>query len=64
MARYWKKMPALVGCDFHDMAYNEILGDVDDTRRFVHKFQQPDAKVLKEHCDLRTTSNTKIFASQ
>jgi len=55
-------MPALVKCDFDSLAYNDVVASVNDTRRFVHKYQhQPNANVLKQHCGQMVTVNGKTI---
>jgi len=53
-------MPALLRCDFDDMAFNEILGNSDDMRRFIYKYEKDDSwPALKQHCGKIVTVNGK-----
>jgi len=55
-------MPSQVRCDFDQLEYDEIVGNADDMRRYVHKYDPEDTTAaLKQHCGQMVTVNGKTI---
>ena len=55
-------IPAITECRFNDEQHNAIKANADETRRFIHKYQDSENQIiLKEHCGAMITVNGKTM---